>query len=182
VDREGYPGAFEFFQRHGFAAGGESVGMAVDLQGFSVPAEAREAAERLAAEGIAACYFERGHLLPTLAFLEASFPTWVHYFLDKLARGHDPDEIVIVTRGDEVVGYCQHRYYQHVERTGPFGVREDLQGKGIGTLMLCKLLERMAQKGYKLGWFTSTDTRTARFYERAGYRVVRRHVGMARDL
>jgi GNAT superfamily N-acetyltransferase len=182
VDRDGYPGAFEFFERHGFAAGGETVGMAVDLQGFAVPAGVQEAAERLAADGIVARCFERRYLLPTLALLEGSFPTWVHYFLDKLARCHEPDEIVIVTQGEEVVGYCQHRYYQHVERTGPFGVRQDLRGRGIGTVMLCKLLERMAQKGYKLGWFTSTDPRTARFYERVGYRVVRRHVGMARDL
>jgi hypothetical protein len=40
----------------------------------------------------------------------------------------------------------------------------------------------MAAKGYRQGWFTGTDTGTARFYERCGYRIVRRHVGMAREL
>ena len=48
--------------------------------------------------------------------------------------------------------------------------------------MLFKLLERMAQKGYKHGWFTGTDTGTANYYAKAGYEVIRRHIGMSRDL
>jgi ribosomal protein S18 acetylase RimI-like enzyme len=182
VDAEGYPGALEFFKRHGFAPGGESVGMAVDLQGLSVPPAVRETEAALRAEGIRAQYFERRYILPTVAFFERHFPTWLHYFLDKLDRRHDLDEMVIVLKGDDVVSYCQHRYYQHVERTGPFGVSPDLRGKHVGTVMLYKLLERMAQKGYKCGWFTSTDLGTANYYAKAGYRVVRKHVGMSRDL
>jgi ribosomal protein S18 acetylase RimI-like enzyme len=182
LDEEGYPGAREFYEKNGFAAGGESVGMAVELLGFRNPEHVRGAEEELLEEGIRAVHYEPRLLLPTLAFLREHFPLWVHYFTDKLARGHDHDEIVVVTRESEVVGYCQHRYYHHVERTGPFGVAADLRGRGIGSVMLCRLLERMAQKGYRQGWFTGTDTGTAHYYERCGYRVVRRHVGMSRAL
>jgi len=182
LDETGYPGAREFYVRHGFRIVGESVGMGIDLNGYAVPAEVRALERRLAADGIEAVYFERRHIMPTLGFLSESFPHWVHYFLDKLARGHEPDEIVIVLKGKQVIGYCQHRYYQHVERTGPFGVRQDMRGRGVGTLMLHRLLERMAQKGYKFAWFTSTDPETAKYYARAGYRVIRRHLAMVREL
>ncbi len=182
VDEETYPGSLEFFRRHGFVPGGESVGMGVSLEGFSVPAGVREVETALAKEDIACRYFDRRYLLPTVSFLKESFPIWLHYFLDKLDRRHEPDEIVIVLRREEVVGYCQHRYYQHVERTGPFGVSARLRGKNVGTVMLYKLLERMAQKGYKYGWFTSTDPGTANYYAKAGYRVIRRQVGMSRDV
>jgi GNAT superfamily N-acetyltransferase len=182
LDEEGYPGAREFYEKNGFVAGGEIVGMAVDLLGFETPPHVRAAEAALADEGIRAVQYDPGLLLPTLAFLREHFPLWVHYFTDKLARGHEHDEIVVVTRGDEVVGYCQHRYYHHVERTGPFGVAEDLRGRGVGSAMLCRLLEAMARKGYRQGWFTGTDTGTAHYYERCGYRVVRRHVGMARPI
>ncbi len=47
--------------------------------------------------------------------------------------------------------------------------------------MLHKLLERMAQKGYKHAWFTATDPGTANYYAKAGYKVMRRHVAMARQ-
>jgi mycothiol synthase len=182
LDEEGYPGAREFYEKNGFRAGGEIVGMGVDLLGFKTPTKVRALEAELGEEGIRAVYYEPNLLLPTLAFLKREFPLWVHYFADKLARGHEPDEVVVVTRGEEVVGYCQHRYYHHVERTGPFGVAEGLRGRGIGSVMLCRLLERMAQKGYRQGWFTGTDTGTARYFERCGYRVVRRHIGMSAEL
>jgi len=183
VDDAGYPGALEFFKRHGFVAGGESVGMGIELQGYRVPPAVRQLEAQLASEGILAEHFDRRYIVPTVSFFLKEFPTWLHYFLDKLDRRHDPDEMVIVLRGEgEVVGYCQHRYYHHVERTGPFGVSAELRGKKLGTLMLHKLLERMAQKGYKYGWFTSTDPGTAHYYAKAGYKVLRRHVAMSRDL
>ncbi len=182
VDREGYPGALEFYRRHGFEPGGETVGMGIDLNGFVVPEAVWQTEAKLKEGGIEARPFDRRYIVPAVSFFLEHFPTWLHYFEDKLARGHEPDEMVIVLRGDEVVGYCQHRYYHHVERTGPFGVRADLRGKKVGTVMLHKLLERMAQKGYKYAWFTSTDLGTADYYAKAGYKVIRRHVGMARGL
>jgi GNAT superfamily N-acetyltransferase len=182
LDERGYPGARQFYEANGFRAGGEIVGMACDLLGFEWPQRVREAEARLRSEGIEAVYFDRSLLLPTLEFLGDQFPAWVHYFLDKPARGHEPDEIVVVLDSGRVIGYCQHRYYQHVERTGPFGVDPAYRGRGVGSVMLCRLLERMAQKGYRQAWFTGTDTGTAHYYAGCGYREVRRHIGMSRAL
>lgn len=182
VDTEAYPGALEFFQHHGFAAEGKSMGMRIDLAGFRPPPSIAETERDLERDGIAVEYFTRDYLLPTITFLREAFPAWLSLFTDKLQRGDDLDEIVIARRGDSVVGYCQHRYGRHVERTGPFGVEADLRGKGIGTLMLCRLLARMSQKGFEFGWFAQTGERQLSYYQRVGYRVSRTHVRMVKHL
>lgn len=182
VDTEAYPGAVQFFQRHGFEVGRESVSMGVDLSGFRLPTVVSEIERDLARDGIVVECFTRDYLLPTLAFLRDSFPAWLSLFTDKLQRGDDPDEIVIARYEDEVIGYCQHRYGRHVERTGPFGVRADLRSRRIGSLMLYRLLERMSQKGFKFGWFAQTGERQRNYYQRIGYRVIRTQLSMTRRL
>jgi mycothiol synthase len=182
VDTEAYPGAQEFFAHHGFAAQGRSYGMGVELYGYQPPADAVEIEQALAPDGIAVEHFSRDFLLPTLSFLRECFPTWLSLFTDKLQRGHDLDEMVIARRGEEVVGYCQHRYGHHAERTGPFGVKPELRGRRIGTLMLYRLLARMAQKGFRAGWFAQTGDRQRNYYERVGYRVIRTQVEMSKEL
>jgi len=182
VDTEAYPGAREFFESHGFEVGGESMGMGIDLTSFRVPAAAEEIERDLAREGIVVERFRRDYLLPTLAFLRDSFPEWLSLFTDKLHRGDEPDEIVIARREEQVVGYCQHRYGRHVERTGPFGVKAELRNKKIGTLMLYRLLARMSQKGFKFGWFAQTGERQRNYYQRMGYRVLRTQLRMTKRL
>jgi GNAT superfamily N-acetyltransferase len=182
VDTEAYPGAREFFEHHGFAVHGRSHGMGIDLFGYQPPAEAAGIEQALAQQGVTVEHFSRDSLLPTLGFLRECFPTWLSLFTDKLQRGHDCDEMVIARRGEEVVGYCQHRYGHQPERTGPFGVKAELRGRKIGTLMLYRLLAGMAQKGYRAGWFAQTGDRQRSYYERVGYRVVRTEVAMSREL
>jgi len=182
VDTEAYPGALEFLQRHGFEVEGESMGMGVSLDGFHVPPAIAQVENDLGREGITVQHFSRDYLLPTISFLRESFPTWLHYFTDKLQRNHDLDEMVIALQGEEVIGYCQHRYHHHVERTGPFGVKEAFRGRRIGTVMLYRLLERMAQKGFRFGWFAQAGKRQARYYQRVGYRVMRRQLSMTKQL
>jgi GNAT superfamily N-acetyltransferase len=182
VDTEAYPGAVEFFQHHGFAVEGTSMGMGIDLYGFRLQPAVAVIEEDLAQEGIVVQYFSRDYLLPTLSFLHECFPTWLSLLTDKLHRNHDLDEIVIARKDEQVVGYCQHRYWHHAERTGPFGVRADLRGKRIGTLMLYRLLARMSQKGFKFGWFAQTGERQLDYYRRVGYHVTRTQVRMVKHL
>jgi mycothiol synthase len=182
VDTEAYPGALEFFQRHGFAAQGKSMGMGINLSGFRMPPAVVEIERDLAQEGIVVEYFTRDYLLPTISFLRECFPTWLSLFTDKLQRNDDLDEMVIARQGEQVIGYCQHRYWHHAERTGPFGVKAALRGKKIGTLMLYRLLERMSQKGFKFGWFAQTGESQLNFYQRVGYQVMRTQVSMVKHL
>jgi len=182
LDTQSYPGALEFFKKYGFTIEGKSVGMGRDLYKLRVPEEIEEMEKRLKNERITAHYFDPKYILPTISFFLENFPHWLHNFVEKLERGHDLDEMVIVLKDDrEVIGYCQHRFGHHLERVGPFGVTEKFRGKGIGSIMLCKLLRRMAEKGYKFAWFTSTD-RAKSYYARMGFKVMREQVHMVKNL
>jgi ribosomal protein S18 acetylase RimI-like enzyme len=182
VDAKAYPGALQFFERRGFTVVGKSFGMRVSLAEFRAPSGVAEIERRLAHAGIVVEHFRSDYLLPTIAFLRECFPTWLCLFTDKLRRGHSLDEMVIARQGEEVVGYCQHHYWPHIGRTGPFGAKAALRRQGIGTVMLCHLLERMAGKGLEFGWFAQTGERQVPFYERVGYRVNRTQLSMAKQL
>ena len=65
----------------------------------------------------------------------------------------------------EIVGFCQ----QKDERFGPFGVREDCRGRGIGRLLLFKCLEKMRAKHIFFSYFLWTDEKAARLYATAGF-------------
>ena len=182
LDTQSYPGALEFFEKYGFTIQGESVGMGRDLYKLRVPEQVKEREKRLRNEGIVARYFDPEYILPTISFFLEDFPHWLHNFVEKWERGHDLDEMVIVLKDDrEVIGYCQHRFDHHLERVGPFGIDKKYRGRGIGSMMLYKLLNRMAEKGYKFAWFTSTD-RAETYYARAGFKVIRKQVHMAKNL
>lgn len=182
LDTQSYPGALEFFKKYGFTIQGESVGMGRDLYKLKIPEEIEEMEKRLKNEGIIARYFDSKYILPTISFFLENFPHWLHNFVEKLERGHDLDEMVIVLKENgEVIGYCQHRFGHHLERVGPFGVNEKFRGRRIGSIMLSRLLSRMAEKGYKFAWFTSTD-RAKTYYARMGFKVMRKQVHMTKNL
>jgi predicted N-acetyltransferase YhbS len=86
--------------------------------------------------------------------------------------------MVIATEGERVVGYCQHLDADHV---GPFGVGAGYRNRGIGSVMLYRLLDGMRQKGYRFAWFGETG-RARAYYERAGFRVTRKYAILRRDL
>jgi mycothiol synthase len=185
VDSDAYPGAREFFARHGFTVTGKSYGMGIDLRRHRKPGDANNVRNRLDTLGqgfINIGYYHPIYLLPTLNFLQESFPTWLSLFTDKLQRGHDHRQMVIARSWEQVIGYGQRGYGRQAERIGPLGVQVEFRGRKIGTLMLHHLLARMAQEGCRLGWSDPVEDRQLAYCERFGYRVLRTYTAMARGL
>jgi N-acetylglutamate synthase-like GNAT family acetyltransferase len=60
----------------------------------------------------------------------------------------DHDQFVVAWHEGEIVGYCQFEG----EHFGPYGVRSDMQGKGIGTMLMVKCLQTMRRKGLHNAW------------------------------
>jgi GNAT superfamily N-acetyltransferase len=178
VDADAYADGVAFLERRGFRRVGEAVAMGRDLYDLSWPDEARAAEARLAAEGIEVRHFDPADTFPLVEYFRAEFPDWVEFFVHKLDAGHDRDEIVVATHGDRVVGYCQHLDTDHV---GPFGVAAAYRRRGVGTVMLYRLLDAMRQKGYRFAWFGETG-RARSYYERAGFRLTRTYVLLSADL
>ena len=178
VDKQRYASGVDFLQRRGFVERAEAVAMGRELYDLDWPAAVQESEARLRAEGIEVRFFHHDATSALADYFRAEFPTWVEFFVKKLDAGHALDEMVIATHGERVVGYCQHLDTDHV---GPFGVAAAYRSRGIGSVMLYRLLDRMRQKGYKFAWFGETG-RARGYYERAGFRVTRVYAVLRRDL
>jgi GNAT superfamily N-acetyltransferase len=140
VDRDAYAEGIGFLARRGFRQVREAIAMGRELYDLAWPEEVRAVEARLRAEGVEVRYFEPAWTYALAEYFRAEFPDWVEFFTRKLDARHDLDEMVIATDGDRVVGYCQHLESDHV---GPFGVAAAYRNRGIGSVMLYRLLDPM---------------------------------------
>jgi mycothiol synthase len=185
VDRDAYAEGIAFLTKRGFRAVGEATAMGRELYDLAWPADVRAAEARLRADGIEVRYFEPRFTYALAKYFRAEFQDWVEFFTRKLDAGHGLDEMVIAVDvaadragGGRVVGYCQHLDADHV---GPFGVAAAYRNRGIGSVMLYRLLDAMRRKGYRFAWFGETG-RARPYYERAGFHVTRVYTILRREL
>jgi mycothiol synthase len=202
LDAAAYPDALAFLQAQGFVTAYQALSMERSLADFRYPPEATAAEERLASAGIIVRPYQPNDLWPLLAFTAQFFRgDWERFLRQALGRivgGEWPGDVVWVARddrfshalqsaevacenlseGEEIVGYCQHTG----ERFGPFGVREDYRGRGIGLVLLCRCLERMKGKGHHNAWFLWASERAAHLYARVGFHEARRFAVLQREL
>lgn len=158
----------------GFASVGEAVAMGRQLYDCEWPAEARDREAALAREGLTVAVLTPADRPALLAFFAAEFPDWEDFLHDKERAGGDPGDIVVAKEGGRVVGFCQRLEADHV---GPFGIAASHRNRGLGTVMLWRLLDRIRSQGYRFCWFGETG-RAQPYYERAGFTVTRRYAIM----
>ena len=176
IDEE-YTGALSFVEAKGFAKLSSPVAMGMRLEGVRMPDKVRERYAELRQEGYEVRMFRREDTLPLLEFAEKHFAHWAPSVLDGLQHGNL--EIVVATQHGEVVGFTQweNSYNDPPKgaqgRFGPFGVRSDLQSKGIGAVIFYTLIERVAGNGARYLWFGWAGGRNLGFYQRAGCTVTR---------
>ncbi len=178
IDRDAYSEGLAFLSARGFAEAGEAIAMGRRLYELEWPTEVRETEERLRGEGVEVRAMQSGDGDDLMDFFSAEFPSWSAFFSRKRADDDPLDDIVIARAGSAVIGYCQRLEADHV---GPFGVAEAWRSRGVGSVMLYRLLERMRQKGYRFAWFGETG-RARPYYERAGFEVTRRYAIMVRKM
>lgn len=186
LDTDRYPEAAHLFTGLGFAPGHESVSMQAGLGTFEIPEDVERTEEWAIREGFAFETLREGYILPLVTFIRAHFqPGAAQAIQDAITYGGDMGQVWIARRGDEVVGYCMHGLYDgNPERFGPFGVREDLRGQGLGKVLLYRLMGAMHARGLRSVWFWSTgETSPAGYlYRRAGFETVRRFRTFRKDL
>jgi ribosomal protein S18 acetylase RimI-like enzyme len=130
----------------------------------------------LRSRGIAVRALETADIPTFMVFLRAHMPPdWYRHageLLTATTLGHAfLDQVSIAVCDDEVVGYCMHEG----EHFGPFGVRSDLRGAGIGTVLLATTLQAMRARGLHNAWVLWTsDDAAERIYSRFGFRETRR--------
>lgn len=189
IDVNEYPAAVSFLKKQGFEETYRPLSMDVPLALFKITRELEEKEKRLQESGVVVRPYTRDHLLSFMKFLEANMPAdWVRVSranLRDLTRGvFQPDQIFIAVsagsavKESEVIGYCQFEGAHF----GPFGVADKYQGKGIGTVLLGRTLERMRAKGFHNAYVLWTDDVAAKVYSKFGFKETRRFVVMNKTL
>lgn len=187
VDPDHYPNGVTFLQARGFKKVAEAVAMGMSLEGVSMPENVKQRRAALAAQGYEVRPFRRSDTLPLLRFAEQHFPGgWHMSLITGLSQGNA--DVIVATRGDEIVGYTQWQNpyndppHGAPGRFGPFGVRPDLRNLGIGAVIFYTLVEHVRGQGAKYLWFGWGGGRNFTFYERAGCQVLRRYDVLRMDL
>jgi mycothiol synthase len=175
IDMRAYKPIVELFQANGYAVFHEALSMDSSIVLFTVPEKTVEIEKKLKADGIDIRFYRRNDLVCFMEFLEQSMPSdWVRVERRNLRKifegGFHPEQVVLVTKGDDIIGYCQFEG----SHFGPFGVSDAYQGRGIGTVLLARTLERMRQEGHHDAWVMWTDDIAAKVYGKFGFKETRR--------
>src|SRR5690606_30475809 len=103
---------------------------------------------------------------------------WARAIRDAVRGGLPLERIVVARAPDgELVGWAMFAAYEfRLERFGPFGVRGDQRGLGLGEVLLHLALTRMQALGAHSAWFLWTGGRSpaGRVDRRAGCATPRR--------
>ena len=183
VDVERHAEGVAFLQAQGFETAAEAISMDANIvlldTSWTADREARLAGQGIVVRGLCAA-----DLPALLAFLrDHMYGDWLRHGRDLLVdatRGLAAlDQFTVALREGEVLGYCQFEG----EHFGPFGVRSDLQGLGIGTVVLAKCLDTMRAHGLHHAWVLWTSDETAdKVYGRFGFKPTRRFAIMRKQL
>ena len=181
IDSDAYPLEYKILVANGFVEIKSAESLAMDSAlwpGFRYP-NVKEIEEKLESEEIRIVQLSTSYITPFLEFLRESMPEdWYRHARELLL--HDRKrQIFVAVKGKEVVGYCQfwdgegYEWYMPGSHFGPFGVREDMRGRGIGTILLYNCLKKMKEYGIHNAFVLWTGEEARRLYERFGFRVTR---------
>jgi GNAT superfamily N-acetyltransferase len=183
VDVSAYKHYLELLTNHGYEVFHEALSMDAPIVLFTIPEKTLEIEKALQTDGIEIRTYRRTDLVLFMNFLERTMPSdWVRVERRNLRKivegGFHPGQVMVVSRGDEIIGYCQFEG----SHFGPFGVSEAFQGKGIGTVLLARTLERMRHEGFHDAWVMWTDDIAAKVYGKFGFKETRRFAMLKKNL
>lgn len=180
----------QLLQEAGFAIGEHvAVDLIRELADYRVPEELEANLHQLGGEyTIRSC--TPADVPALLGFLQKEFPgRWYYETVKRLEVEETPRDILILTHGDEVVGFC-HTFHRGSKRIGPsiywrrllgeaygglgpIGLAASTRGKGLGLALLCKGVEYVKAQGatrMAIDWTDLVD-----FYGKIGFRVWKRY-------
>ena len=178
VDEVAYAEGLAFLKKRGFEVTSRPLSMDASIVLFDHTAwDARE--RELLERGVEVRALQAHETPEFMRFMGEQMPAgWVRDARELLMEG-SAEQVVVALREGEIVGYCQFRG----EHFGPFGVIEDCQGQGIGTVLLARCLRQMQRAGLHNAWVLWTSDETAeRVYSKLGFRETRRFSVLRRVL
>lgn len=183
VDVHHYAEGLAFLEKRGFAVTSRPISMDANIVLLD-PRPYQERERALLAKGIQIIPLEPHQLPDLMGFLQEHMPgDWVRHareLLSDITRGRGSwAQFTLAWRQGQMVGYCQFEG----EHFGPFGVREGMQGRGIGTALLARCLRAMQEQGHHHAWVLWTSDENAdKVYGRFGFKETRRFAVLRRQL
>jgi mycothiol synthase len=181
LDVKVYAEAIRFFERFGFIEANKPLSMDANIVLMDLGIEFKNKIDKLKNEGINIISYEQKYILSYLDFMRSMTSDWYrvarHNLLDMSRNLFNPDQITIAVHEGEVIGYCQFEG----SHFGPFGVSDKYQGRGIGTILLGRTLEKMRMYGYHDAWVLWTDDIAAKVYGKFGFKETRRFSVLKND-
>jgi beta-N-acetylhexosaminidase len=169
------PGAIAFFTARGWRHSDDTLDLVADLAGYRPPAEA---ARRAAGAAVSLALAGEGDLPAVMTFETATFPDWAQWFgagegilVARNAAGEIAGTLLLDGPGADTI--LAPMLGPAAGTIGCVGVAPPLQGRGIGSAMVIRASQLLAQAGTRachVGWASSED-----FYTRAGYQPWRRY-------
>ena len=176
IDRECYSKGVEFFANRGYVEGGDSCSMRMDLWGFKVPPQYAEKKKNLEDRGFIFKPFAREDTLALFSFMEKYFPYWLPLVRSSILHGRaEKTLITALEKNGEAAGFVLRAMDGTDERFGPFGVRPDLQGIGLGSVLFHEMMENMIRNRIFHTYFMWTSGRNLEIYGSWGMKIFRRY-------
>jgi GNAT superfamily N-acetyltransferase len=174
-DRARYPAAAKLLESLGFETYTHAAAMDRSLVGYAPPPTNLPS---LVADGWRFGTPTLDDLVSLVRLAGDDFtPDWSRAIRQAVVGGLPLDRIVVaVDPSGEVAGWAMHGAYENVaERFGPFGVRGDRRGLGLGEVLLHLTLARMRALGLHTAWFlwTGEQTPAGHLYRKAGFATTR---------
>ncbi|MGI6296804.1 MAG: GNAT family N-acetyltransferase [Armatimonadota bacterium] len=184
VDPVAYPEALEFFKNTGFGEVYRPLSMDADLLKLATPEWVPAKEQGLVDAGVVFEPYNPELILPLLDFMKAEFPgDWQRFLRDAMTRittgEYHPTNLWIAHVDGRVLGFAMH---DNNCRFGPFGVAAKERGRGLGVVLLLRILYSMKAKGLHNAWFLWTDEAAARVYDVGGFKESRRFAYMRKSL
>ena len=184
VDPVAYPAALEFFKSVEFSEVYRPLSMDADLLKLTTPEWVRPKEQGLVEAGVKFDPYRPELILPLLEFMKAEFPgDWQRFLRDAMSRittgEYHPTNLWIAHTDGRVLGFAMH---DNNCRFGPFGVASKERGRGLGVVLLLRILYSMKAKGLHNAWFLWTDEAAARVYDVGGFKESRRFAYMKKVL
>lgn len=182
IDVKLYKETILFLEHIGFTEVYRPLSMDANITLLDLGKEFIEKVKKLKKDGIEVISYNQKYILSYIDFMRSMTSDWYrvarHNLMDMTRNLFHNDQITIAVQEGKVVGYCQFEG----SHFGPFGVADSHQGKGIGTVLLGRTLEKMRMYGYHDAWVLWTDDLAAKVYSKFGFKETRRFVVLKKEL
>lgn len=182
VDKNAYAGGIDFFKKLGYVNRGECCSMDIGLHDYVYPEKYKEKRRQSEERGYVIKPYEAAYAVPLFKFMRESFPHWLPNARACALSGKAAERMIVATdKTGAVVGFVMRAMDGADERFGPFGVKPELQGIGLGSLLFHEMMLSMNRQRIFYAYFLWTGGRNLDIYSSWGMKIYRTYCLMGKN-